>query len=73
MRTYFFISATVLGLCLGVAHAGSPETKEITLWSNPVPSAQLDAQRGGTDTGPLTINANMLNAKLFDNSATIIL
>jgi hypothetical protein len=61
---------TLLGLGMSMAHAGSPETTEITFWGHPIPSDQLDTQRGGTDTGPLTINANMLNAKLFDNSAT---
>lgn len=70
MHIYFSILASVLGLCVGMAHAGSLETQEITDWGHPVPSAELDAERGGTDTGPLTINANMLNAKLFGNSAT---
>ena len=69
MRIYFSIVVSVLGLGMSIAHAGSPETTEITAWGHPVPSAQLDTQRGGTDTGPLTINANILNAKLFDNSA----
>jgi hypothetical protein len=72
MRIYFSILASVLGLGISMAYAGSPETletTEITAWGHPVPSAQLDTQRGGTDTGPLTINANILNAKLFDNTA----
>lgn len=70
MYIYFSILMSVLGLGMSIAHAGSPETMEITSWGHPVPSAQLDTQRGGTDTGPLTINANMLDAKLFNNSAT---
>lgn len=70
MRTYFSMVMSILGLCVGMAHAGSPETTKITSWGNPIPLAELDAQRGGTDTGPVTINANMLNAKLFNNRAT---
>lgn len=70
MRIYFSTVVTVLGFCLGMAHAGSPETTELTSWGAPLPSTQLDTQRGGTDPGPVTINANMLNAKLFDNVAT---
>ena len=69
IRIYFSILVSVLGFSMSIARAGSPETTEITSWGDPVPSAQLDTQRGGTDTGPLTINANMLDAKLFDNSA----
>ncbi len=70
MRIYFSIVVSVLGLCLGEAHAGSPETNAITSsWGTPIPAEQLDAQRGGTDTGPITINANMLKAKLYDNAA----
>ena len=70
MRIYFSTVMTVLGLCLGMAHAGSPDKPAMTSWGNPIPAAQLDTQRGGTDPGPITINANMLNAKLFDNKAT---
>jgi hypothetical protein len=66
MHIHLSILVSVLGLCIGVAQAGSLETKK---WGNPVTAAQLDAQRGGTDTSPVTINTNMLNAKLFDNSA----
>ena len=69
MHIYFSILVSILGLGMSMAHAGSPETAETTSWGRPISSAQLDTQRGGTDTGPLTINANMLNAKLFDNSA----
>lgn len=69
MRTYFSTVASVLGLCVGLAHAGSSETMETKSWGTPIPVAQLDAQRGGTDTGPVTINANMLNAKLHNNAA----
>ena len=69
MRIYFPIFVSVLGLSMNLAHAGSSEETEMTSWGHPVPSAQLDTQRGGTDTGTVTINANMLNAKLFDNSA----
>ena len=67
MHIYLSILVSLLGLCIGVAQAGSLETKK---WGHPVAPAQLEAQRGGTDTGPVTINTNMLNAKLFDNSAT---
>ena len=69
MRIYFSIVVSVLGLWVGMVHAGSPETKGITSWGTPIPAVQLDAQRGGTDTGPLTINANILKAKLYDNAA----
>jgi len=64
------IMASVLGLCAGMAYAGSPESPGATLWGTPVSHAQLESHRGGTDTGPVTINANMLNAKLFNNKAT---
>ena len=67
MHIYLSILVSLLGLCISMAHAGSLETKK---WGQPVASARLDAQRGGTDLGPVTINTNMLNAKLFDNSAT---
>ena len=70
MRIYFSTVVTVLGLCLGLAHAGSPEATGLTSWGAPLPPTQLDTQRGGTDPGAVTINANMLNAKLFDNQAT---
>ena len=70
MRIYFSIVVSVLGLFLGQAHAGSPGTNGIPSWGTPVPETQLDAQRGGTDTAPLTINANILKAKLYDNVAT---
>jgi hypothetical protein len=66
MQLYLFILLSFLGLCIGVAQAGSLETKK---WGHPIAPARLDAQRGGTDTGPVTINTNMLNAKLFDNAA----
>lgn len=70
MRIYFSIVVSVLGLCLGLAHAGSPAANTMTSsWGTPIPAEQLDAQRGGTDTGPITINANMLKAKLYDNAA----
>lgn len=69
MRMYFSMVMSVLGLCAGMAYAGSPETTKITSWGNPIPLAELDAQRGGTDTGPVTINANFLNAKLNNNAA----
>lgn len=70
MRMYFSIVMSVLGLCAGVAYAGSPGANGITLWGHPVPDAQLDTQRGGTDTGPITINANILNATLYNNAAS---
>ncbi|WHZ22691.1 MAG: hypothetical protein OJF47_001803 [Nitrospira sp.] len=69
MRTYFSIVGSVLWLCVGLAHAGSPEKPEMASWSKPVPETRLDSHRGGTDSGPLTINANFLNAKLNDNAA----
>ena len=65
MHMYISILVGILG-CIGLAHGGSLDTKK---WGHPVPSTQLDAQRGGMDRGPITINANMLNAKLYDNSA----
>lgn len=70
MHISFSIVVSVLGLCIGMAHAGSTEKPTITSWGNPLPAAQLDTQRGGTDTGPVTINANILNAKLYDNAAS---
>lgn len=69
MRLYFSIVVSVLGLCVGMAYAGSPETQSLSSWGDPIPTAQLEAQRGGTDSGPVTINANILNAKLYDNAA----
>lgn len=70
MRIYLSIMASVLGLCIGMAHAGPPESSEMKSWGKPLAASQLESQRGGTDTGPVTINANMLNAKLFNNKAT---
>ncbi|MDN5940513.1 MAG: hypothetical protein L0H94_01410 [Nitrospira sp.] len=72
MRIYLSILVSVLGLGMSMAYAGSPEsteTTEITSWGDPVPSDQLDTQRGGMETDPFTINANILNANLFDNVA----
>ncbi len=71
MRIYFSIVVSVLGLYLGTAHAGSSEKPAMTSWGNPIPAAQLDAQRGGTDLGPQLIitNRNDLKAKLYDNVA----
>lgn len=69
MRIIFSIALSVYGLYAGMAYAGSPENPEMAPWGNPVPLAQLEGHRGGTDTGPVTINANILNAKLFDNAA----
>ena len=69
MRIFFSTMGSVLGLCVGMAYAGSPEAKSLSSWGAPIPAAQLEAQRGGTDTGPLTINANILKAKLYDNAA----
>jgi hypothetical protein len=65
MHIYLSILVSVLG-CISVASAGPLETKK---WGHPVASAQLDAQRGGTNTGPITLNTNMLNATLYENSA----
>ena len=70
MRTSISIFASASVLCVSMAHAGSPQTTPVSSWGQPVPSAQLDVQRGGTDPGPVTINANMLNATLYDNAAT---
>ena len=69
MRIFFSTMGSVLGLCVSMAYAGSPEAKSLSSWGAPIPAAQLEAQRGGTDTGPLTINANILKAKLYDNAA----
>jgi hypothetical protein len=69
MRSFFSTMVSVLGLSVGMAYAGSPETKSLSSWGDPIPANQLEAQRGGTDTGPLTINANILKAKLYDNAA----
>lgn len=70
MRIYFSIVVTVLGLSLGLAHASPPDKPATTSWGKPLPAAQLDAQRGGTDLGPqLIINRNDLKAKLYDNVA----
>ncbi len=72
MRIFFSTVVSVLGLCVGMAYAGSPETetRSLSSWGNPIPTAQLEAQRGGTDLGPqLIINRNDLKAKLYDNVA----
>ncbi len=69
MRIYLSSMVSVLGLCAGMAHAGPTENSEMRSWGNPLPVTQLESQRGGTDSGPVTINANMLNAKLFNNKA----
>jgi hypothetical protein len=66
MHIYLSIVVSVLGLCISTAEAGSLDT---TKWGHPVASTQLDAQRGGADVGPVTVNTNMLNATLFENSA----
>lgn len=70
MRIIFSIVMSALGLWVGLAHADSPDAKGLSSWGDPIPTAQLEAQRGGTDTGPVTINANILNAKLYDNAAS---
>ena len=70
MRTYVSTVVSILGFCIGVAHAGSPEGPGMESWGRPLATIQLESQRGGTDAGPVTINANVLNAKLFDNTAT---
>ena len=69
MRIYFPTVMSVLALSVGLAYADSSEMTGITSWGNPVPEAQLDTQRGGTDSGPLTINWNDVNAELHDNVA----
>lgn len=69
MRIFLSIVVSVLGLSVGLAQAGSTGSTESTSWGAPIPAAQLEAQRGGTDPGTVTINANILNAKLFDNVA----
>ena len=70
MRIYLLIVVSVLGLSLGMAHAGSPDKPAMTSWGNPLPAAQLDAQRGGTDNDQLTTyNLNLLEANLHDNAA----
>jgi hypothetical protein len=74
MHIFFSIAISAFGLCGSIAYAGSPETMgatptEIASWGSPIPSDQLDVHRGGRDAGPLTINANFLNAKLNNNAA----
>lgn len=69
MRIFFSAMVTVLTLWLGTAYAESLEEAKPASWGNPIPSTSLDTQRGGTDTGPTTVNANFLNAKLYDNTA----
>ena len=69
MRIIFSTVMSALGLCVGMAYADSPETQSLSSWGDPIPTAQLEAQRGGTDAGPVTINANFLNAKLNNNAA----
>ena len=71
MRIYFLTVMSVLGLSLGMAHAGSVDKPAPTSWGKPIPAAQLDTQRGGTDLGPQLIitNRNDLKAKLYDNVA----
>jgi hypothetical protein len=66
MHIYLSILVSILGLYVSTAGAGPLETQK---WGHPVASAQLDAQRGGTNTGPITLNTNMLNATLYENSA----
>ena len=67
MRIFFSTVISVLAVSLSTAYAGSTEKMEMTPWGNPIPSASLDAQRGGAEAGAKTINANFLNAKLYDN------
>lgn len=69
MHIYFPTIVSVLALCVSSAYAESPEKTKSTSWGDPVSSAVLDSQRGGTDTDPTTVNANFLNAKLYDNTA----
>lgn len=69
MRINFSTIVSVLALCVSSAYAESPEKTKSTSWGDPVSSAVLDSQRGGTDTDPTTVNANFLNAKLYDNTA----
>ena len=67
---YFPLVTSVLALSASMAYAGSSETKSLSSWGNPIPTAQLEAQRGGTDLGPqIIINRNDLKAKLYDNVA----
>ncbi len=69
MRIYLTALISACGFCLSTAYAGSPEKPEISAWGGPVSSAALDTQRGGADLVPTTVNANFLNAKLYDNTA----
>lgn len=69
MHIFFPAMVSALMLWFSTAYAESSEKAKSTPWGNPVASASLDAQRGGTDTGPTTLNANFLNAKLYDNTA----
>lgn len=70
MGVYCTVLLSVLGLSMSAAYAASPETPPAPFWGPPVSLAQLETERGGTDAGMPTINANQLNAKLFDTSAT---
>jgi hypothetical protein len=71
MRIFFSTVVSVLWLCVNMVYAGSPEAKSLSSWGTPIPAAQLEAQRGGTDLGPQLIinNRNDLKAKLYDNVA----
>lgn len=69
MRIYFSIVVSALALSAGMAYAGSSERESLSSWGSPIPTAQLDAQRGGTGTNPLTINLNDVKAELNDNVA----
>ena len=69
MRIFYSAMVSVLTLWLGTAYAESSEKAKSASWGDPVPSASLDTQRGGADTGSTTVNANFLNAKLYDNTA----
>ncbi len=69
MRIYLTVLLSIWGFCLSTAYAGSTEKTGVTTWGGPVSSSALDTQRGGADPVPTTVNANFLNAKLYDNIA----
>ena len=69
MHIYLTVLFSIWGLCLGTAYAGSPEKIGVASWGGPVSTGTLDTQRGGAESFSTTINANFLNAKLFDNTA----
>lgn len=69
MRIYLTVLFSIWGFCLSTVYAGSPDKTGVTSWGGPVSMGILDTQRGGAESISTTVNANFLNAKLFDNTA----